>query len=302
MSKASSTAADAGMAVAGHPVVLTDREWRRVKSSRPVVVDARLTIGRELRLRQRPHPIDRDATVSSRSARRRRVGTFPGVPTEWTLEPTDRPIAIADDGCSTSFGIIGAPGSGKTHLMRRLLRDIVNHAPGCPAQQFGGLILDPKGSMIDDVGRMLAGHPRESDLIVIDGSSGQRPVNVIACAQSARELARLLVLAAQSSGVSAKEPFWFMAWTNLFAAAMTLLEIADHGRLTLDRIVRSVMSKDADGKRQIERLADAMVKDAAVVAMSYAALDRRRTAAAVETDIHQATGDIHSFYSARADY
>src|SRR5262249_7808196 len=140
-----------------------------------------------------------------------------GDKTTWTLQVTNRDLSVREAGCSNSYGIFGAPGTGKTHLMLRLFRSLLDYALDCPEKRFGGLILDPKGSIIDDLSMMLEGHPREKDLVIIDGSSTQRPVNVIGCSLRTRELAKTLVLAAQSSGVTAKEPFWFLAWTNLFA-------------------------------------------------------------------------------------
>jgi hypothetical protein len=219
---------------------------------------------------------------------------------EWSLEPDTASVAISGAGCANSYVLLGAPGSGKTHLMLQFLQDIIDFDPDNPQQQFGGLILDPKSSMIDDVRRMLRGHPKEKDLVVIDGSRTQLPVNVISCASTVPELARLLVLAARSAGVDAREPFWFLAWTNLFSAAMTLLEYYDQRELTLARIMEAIMT--TDGTREIQTIAEELSSQAEAYAETYAENFPARSSREIAGDIRRAAAEIRSFYNAKADY
>src|SRR5262249_29549179 len=82
--------------------------------------------------------------------------------------------------------------------------------------------------------------------------SSNRFVNVIDGSISHRELGRFLVLAAQSSGIDATEPYWFLAWTNLFGSALTVLEATESAIPTLNLLVNSVLYP-ALGRRRIEK-------------------------------------------------
>jgi hypothetical protein len=123
-----------------------------------------------------------------------------------------------------SYGIFGAPGSGKTFLMLRLLRQILALQAEDPDRRFGALILDPKAALIEDVREVVQAVGRSDDLVVLNAESlaaADEYVNVIDCDLDAYELARALVLAAQSAGVAASEPYWFGAWQNLFPLRST---------------------------------------------------------------------------------
>ena len=277
-----------------------EKKRRRIRSSKPVELDAELALGFEVEIRQSPAPGE-NLPLPPRLSNGAGRETWPGNRARWRFQRTDRVISICRAGCANSYGIFGAPGTGKTHLMRKILRSLFDYAPDLPEKQFGGLILDPKGSMIDDVSMMLEGHPREKDLVVIDGSSDQEPRNVIQCSLRTRELARTLVLAAQSSGVTAREPFWFIAWTNLFADAMTLLEYRFARELTIGRIVESIMNIDDAGRREIEVIAAEMELNPE----AWAALCARyagHSAEEIEMEIRHAAVDIRSFYRAKQEY
>jgi TraM recognition site of TraD and TraG len=58
---------------------------------------------------------------------------------------------MEDDGLTTSYGIFGAPRSGKTHLLLLLLQQLFDLKTRQPDKRFGGLILDPKAALIDDL-------------------------------------------------------------------------------------------------------------------------------------------------------
>ena len=172
-----------------------------------------------------------------------------------SLEPTEEELYIEGDGLALAYGIFGAPGSGKTFLMMRMLRQLLELCRDDPDRKFGMLLLDPKAALIADVTEMAARVRRADDLVVIGGPSGQ-DVNIIHCDLDAYELARALVLAAQSAGVGASEPYWFGAWQNLFAAAIQVLQwvggpdpVSDPAMaLTLHDIVSAALtSEDEDG-------------------------------------------------------
>src|SRR5262249_51720886 len=143
---------------------------------------------------------------------------------EYALQSTSNELAITDDGLVASYGIFGAPGCGKTHLMMYLLHQVLQIASEEPSQKFGALILDPKSALIEDVERMVKSAGREQDLVVLnterlnlqrrqDANAG---VNVIDVGLDAYELGLQLVMAAQASGTGTSDPYWMLAWGNIF--------------------------------------------------------------------------------------
>jgi hypothetical protein len=121
------------------------------------------------------------------------------------------------------------------------------------------LILDPKAALIEDIRSAARQAGRdEHDLVVLNTAYLERrdeSVNVIDCALDPFDLGRMLVLAAQSAGTGASEPFWFGAWTNFFGAAVYLLQWRDTQVLTLQRLLDAVLLIDEEGEREIQRLA-----------------------------------------------
>jgi hypothetical protein len=183
----------------------------------------------------------------------------------WAFSGTDEPVTMEDDGLTTSYGIFGAPRSGKTHLLVLLLRQLFDLKTKQPEKRFGGLILDPKAALIGDVRKAIADAGRTDDLIVINAEelagSGAR-VNPIDAGFDPYELGRMLVLAAQSAGTQASEPFWFGAWTNLFGAAIYLMQMHSTEVLTLRSLLDAVLVMEggdlADARspeRGIQRIA-----------------------------------------------
>src|SRR5688572_8836229 len=67
---------------------------------------------------------------------------------------SSRGIFIENDGLCASYGIFGAPGSGKTHLLMLLLKQILDMHKDAAQLKFGGLILDPKAALIKDIKEM----------------------------------------------------------------------------------------------------------------------------------------------------
>lgn len=192
-------------------------------------------------------------------------GELPMQSLQYWLEKTDEQLEIADRGLTMSYGIFGAPGSGKTHLMLRMLRQIFAHAVEDPDARFGALILDPKAALIEDITKMAAKTGRAADLVVLNAEILEQldqDVNVIDADMDSYELARALVLAAQSAGVAASEPYWFGAWQNLFGAAIFVLRWVGEDVLTLRDLVNSVLMieqgdvlSSAGPERRIQRIA-----------------------------------------------
>ena len=192
---------------------------------------------------------------------------------EYSLQPTTRELAITDDGLVASYGIFGAPGCGKTHLMMYLLNQVLQIAADTPAQKFGALVLDPKSALIEDVERMVKAAGREKDLVVLNTerlnlerqTNPHAGVNVVDVDLDPYELGLQLVMAAQASGTGTSDPYWMLAWGNIFGAALELLRI-DGETITLNKLLDETITLDtslAEPRRRIEVRADRMRQELA---------------------------------------
>lgn len=246
-----------------------DRAW--AKNEAVILPGAKVHFGQERRLEQDVKPVQR---LRSR-AQKVRSGTGylgeseqaliterPSVlevqQLEYTLAPVNRQLEISGEGLVTSYGIFGAPGSGKTHLFLYLLRQLLRYRRDDPEHKYGALILDPKAALVKDIRSMVAALGREDDLVVVNAGDlqGRDGVNVIGCSVDEYALGDLLVLAARSAGIAASEDYWFLEWANLFGASLFLLNRFD---------LRGV-SNSADAVT-LKRLLDALliVRDTRVV-------------------------------------
>lgn len=237
-------------------------------------------------------------------------GVLPRQRLKFQLAQLDEEVFLRDRGLTTSYGIFGAPGSGKTFLFRYLLRQVLAANRADPARKIGALILDPKAALMDDIQKMVA-HPdigRSEDLLIIntDTLAGGLGVNVIDCGVDTWALADLLVLAARSAGISASEDYWFLEWANLFGASLYLLNnfylegVSDLKKVvTLRNLMDALLlvepaARAADGsgervgKRGIQRLA------------AEARRQLERMPLAVRDDAFIAVNQIERFF--KADY
>jgi hypothetical protein len=174
-----------------------------------------------------------------------RGGALPLQELKYRLRDGDGELFIEDRGLTSGYGIFGAPGCGKTYLMRHLLRQLLALERDDAERRFGALVLDPKAALIDDLYAIASAVGRADDLVVLNAADLEErgeSVNVIDCDLDAYELARALVLTAQSAGVAVSEPFWFGAWQNLFSAAIFLLQWLEDDVLTLRKLVDSVLT------------------------------------------------------------
>jgi hypothetical protein len=230
-----------------------------------VVVRHTVTFGNSLVLRERIQPasavslyeLEPEITYR-RDAERANPASVTATPLliDLELQRSSGALQIHDDALVLSYGIFGAPGSGKTHLLLHLLRQIfryrgtqLHYSAGFSPDdlKYGGLILDPKAALIADVRAAMRNRPQ--DLIILNGQEiaegRSAPVNVIDCAMDAFELGRFLVLVARSAGVDASEPYWFNVMGDFLGAAIFLLRTLNTGgkpesitlRLLMDQVL-----------------------------------------------------------------
>src|SRR5215471_9925481 len=170
-------------------------------------------------------------------------------------------LHIEKKGLVTSYGIFGAPGSGKTVLLMHLLQQLLQHSADAPDRRYGALILDPKAALIDDVRKIAHQAGRAEDLVVINTdflNHTATRINIIDCLLDPYELGTILVLAGRSAGIDASDPFWFQEWTNLFAASLSCLraqaylnmEISGPRPVTLLDLLEAIFD-EKDGQRRI---------------------------------------------------
>src|SRR6185436_375489 len=165
---------------------------------------------------------------------------------DYALQATSNDLAITGDGLVASYGIFGAPGCGKTHLLMYLLHQVLQVASEQPSQKFGALILDPKSALIEDVADMVRAAGREQDLVVLNTDRLNREksgLNVVDVDLDAYELGLQLVMAAQASGTGTSDPYWMLAWGNIFGAALELLRI-DREPITLNKLLEETITLD----------------------------------------------------------
>lgn len=234
----------------------------------------------------------------------------------YQLRPDSNPIFIRDNGMLTSYGIFGAPGSGKTNLLTYLLYQIFDHEKNNTDYKYGGLILDPKASLVKDIQTIAAKAGRSNDLIILNTDDlieagkkeGERAfVNVIGVGDDQLdpyELGKQLVLAARSAGVATSDTYWLLAWGNLFGAALFLLSHEDNV-VTMRRLLDAVLTheKDIDGEM------DSDGKDRLVRPIQNIARRRERIvqtgirgdATPEQQDILNAVGEITNFFRQKND-
>jgi hypothetical protein len=147
------------------------------------------------------------------------------------LAPGQHPLSMSNDGLMLQYGVLGAPGSGKTNLLMHLLNQLIAHEARNPKLKFGGLILDPKAALIDDVRQIFSNHGRPADLLVINDRDLREDahleggVNVIDCTLSPADLGEALVLGARSAGIGASEPFWLQQMSKVLGGIIALMRL-----------------------------------------------------------------------------
>jgi hypothetical protein len=276
---------DAKVKVSGTVTLGTLHEMRQVNVAGP---DARFAFSSAL---------PSDGTLSSVDVAQvvTRASALPADQLHWKLEEGTGTAAISGSGLAESYMIFGGPGSGKTYLLMYLLRQLFALGATDPEARVGGLILDPKAALIEEVQDMLARAGRLDDLVVLNAETLARAgdaVNIVDTGLDPVELGAMLVLAAQSAGTEASEPFWFGLWTTLFQAAVPVLLWRDEVRLTLDSLMDAVLENEVDASgRSVRRLQR-------VARQARAALGELSPEA--RGDMEMALDEIDAFYAMEA--
>jgi hypothetical protein len=229
-----------------------------------IEVHGKIHLGRECELNQRAEKtatrssfFDIGRPIGMPSAdyipQRSPAGELPLEKLVHTLNETDNNLFIDGAGLVTSYGIFGAPGSGKTYLLTYLLNQLLHLNSDQSDSKYGALILDPKATLIDDVLKIVSEIGRDEDLIILNTDwLIDRPdqwVNVINTDLDPYELGRYLVLAAQGGGAGTSDPYWVLAWGNIFGAALYLLSTGNDV-VTIQMLLDQVLSFEDSEKTE----------------------------------------------------
>jgi hypothetical protein len=236
-----------------------------------ITVEGKIRLGHRHELIQEPQKAEEEGPfVTVVSGPSRNAGVF-SVDEDTRLgqkletqfsEDMGKDLFIENAGLTTSFGIFGAPGCGKTVLLMHLLKQVLGHKPGHTNRQFGALILDPKAALGEKVEQIARQTKRDKDLKIIntlhltrEREKGKPGINLIDCSFDPDELGAILVLAARSAGADVSEPFWFVEWANLFKASLGVLRRtqqlrpqAQRRRPTLKGLLDAIFDQVPGGK------------------------------------------------------
>jgi TraM recognition site of TraD and TraG len=255
-----------------------------------IIVDGRVHLGRARRLVQRaeaPEPADwffdagRPAGMAAieYAPPAHAPGELAVERLSYSLAPAPGELFIEGDGLCASYGIFGAPGSGKTFLMMHLLGQLLALNRADADRKYGALILDPKAALIDQIRKKAADAGREADLIVINTDeliARGEALNPLDVSLDPRDLGQVISLAAQSAGVATSDPYWLLAQQNLFGAALYVLSLGNDV-VTMRALVDAVLTIEDDRPRerrivriarrrkaQLDQLPDGTRQDAAM--------------------------------------
>lgn len=172
-----------------------------------------------------------EAHQSSESLSERRVRR--------SLKSTKKLLHILDKGLCESYCIFGVPGVGKTTLLMGLLRQLAQHQKTDLRHKFGGLILDPKGVLLEEVKAVLRKAGREQDLMPIRAEELKGPdgINIIRSSLAPVDLGKIMTLAASSRGLGSGDSYWLQAMEKLFGSVLILM-VAMNQRPTLFEVLR----------------------------------------------------------------
>jgi hypothetical protein len=188
--------------------------------------EPKLRLGSEIAFSKRPLKLEPDVR---RGALPDRVPMWKGIPLDMSrasrpflyeskaVSPP-REVFLEGEGLGQLYVCFGAPGTGKSYLLKQLLKQL---AKPDWKPSWGGLLLDPKQTLIKEVLKEIPAGPFH---LISNDKSSQR-INILKSALGPRDLGVALALAAESGGISAKEPYWLNEMKRIFGAGLALLEM-----------------------------------------------------------------------------
>lgn len=187
-------------------------------------------------------------------------------------------VALEDAGLQQLYLVLGAPGTGKSYFLRKLLDQLANDAQW--SMPWGGLLLDPKQTLVHDV---KASIPPERRLVI--GPGAGTTMNLLASHLEPTDLGTAIALAAQSSGISASDPYWINEMKRLFGDGLAVIKLLERP-MTLRRLATLFLTSTrtwSDRKKKTEERS-----------MLKTQLDRLRNAKLSEADARRRDAIISS--------
>ncbi|HEY0758751.1 MAG TPA: type IV secretion system DNA-binding domain-containing protein [Acidisarcina sp.] len=158
--------------------------------------------------------------------------------------PAPRWLSIPERGLYTGLCVVGAIGSGKTQaVMLPAMRQLFAYRAKDPARKLSGIVLEVKGDLCRQVGKILEGCGRAEDYIEVSLDSDIRynPLNNDADPYAQAFSIASVIVAIWGKG---KEPFWQQSYTDLVRYVIMLHRVRD-GYVTMLDIFRTVISSGA---------------------------------------------------------
>ena len=159
-------------------------------------------------------------------------------------------IYLSGSDLKLPYGVFGLSGEGKTNFIKLAVDDLLRYRAEVWDDRFGGLILDPKGVIREDIEEVFARRGRKDDLIVIDISEMERTgvaINLLDVNMPPEDLAETLFIALQQNArFQTEEQFWQNEVRALIASVVMLkhilgepITISDIGRTITDYVPAS---------------------------------------------------------------
>jgi len=216
-----------------------------------------LRLGLEITITKRPQRLSPDV---SRAVRPDRVPVWKGIPLDrlysersfdYVSQATDpkQEVCLTGKGLNQLYVCFGAPGTGKSYLMKQLLKQMAKEWE----PPWGGLLLDPKQTLFEKKPKQTL-FERVVEEIEIPANrlhviSPSTRTNLLCSNLGPRDLGAALAMAAQSAGISSKEPYWLNEMKRIFGAGLTLLNILGR-KSTLHNLADLLLSTEKVGKER----------------------------------------------------
>lgn len=164
-------------------------------------------------------------------------------PYSYRLEDTGLDLCITEDGLNRSYGLFGTTGSGKTYALMHILKQLFSLDVDTKTARgrFGGLILDPKGVLVDEVRQLLDDAGRSQEDLIVIGAGQKASVNIINAPLRHLDLGAALSMAAQSAGIGSIEASWMNELLTIFGATIHILHATYNRPPTLRDVAMSLL-------------------------------------------------------------
>lgn len=153
-------------------------------------------------------------------------------------------LVLPEGGLQTGVLVVGATGRGKTSaVLYPLLRQLIQIQAGSADHRLGGLIVDPKGNMVEDVRRMATAAGRAGDVYAVTVPEVRCNLIKRPDLMASALAGHLMDLYVNLTGPGGSD-FWMMAAKELAAQSIRLLRLTSEEQPTLTNVYRAAASPE----------------------------------------------------------